>query len=277
MSIIEALILGIVQGITEFLPISSTAHIIITSMLFDLTFEGYAFEILLHLGSVLAVMIYFRKDLIELIKGFFGYFTNKSPENKVHFRFSIYIIVATIITGVLGVLLKDYFTESLKTPPVIALSLTMTGLFLIFIERFHKYGNTNESTMGLKETILVGLGQAVAIFPGISRSGSTLVAALWSGLNKETAVRFSFLLSIPVILGSTLLELRGESLEALTTHGIVPLLVSFIASFIFSILGIIWLIDFLKKSKLIYFAIYCFILAAFVYFYLDPNTIMAFE
>lgn len=273
MSLIEALILGIVQGITEFLPISSTAHIIIASTLLDLTFEGLAFEIFLHLASVLAVILYFKKDLIEVITGSFSYIKHRTKENRVHFKFGLYILVATFITGLLGLVLSDLISESIKTPPVIAGSLIITGLFLIFIERFHTIGFKDESTMTWYDTIVVAIAQTLAVLPGISRSGSTLVAALWTGLNREVAVRFSFLLAIPVILGSSVLMFKDFSVSMIHDVGVTPLIVAFIASFIFSLLGIVWLIDFLKKSKLIYFAIYCFALAIFVFFYLDPSTI----
>lgn len=274
MNLIEALILGIVQGITEFLPISSTAHIVITQLLLGLEFPGFVLEIFLHLASVLAVIIYFRKDLMEVIFGFFGYFKEKTYENKVHFRYAVYIITATIITGILGIVLQDLIDESLKTPAVIAASLTITGLFLIFIERFHKIGNKDESNMGMSDTIIVALAQTLAVLPGISRSGATLVAALWTGLNREAAVRFSFLLAIPVILGSTVLMIKDLNMTVIHEAGILPLVIAFIASFLFSIIGIMWLIDFLKKSKLIYFAIYCFILAFLVFFFLKPDIVM---
>jgi undecaprenyl-diphosphatase len=274
MSLIEALILGIVQGITEFLPISSTAHIIIASTLLNLEFEGLTFEIFLHLASVLAVILYFRKDLIEIISGFFSYIKYRTKENRVHFRFGLYIIVATLITGILGLIFSDLISESIKTAPVIAGSLVITGLFLIFIERFHIIGHKDESAMTWLDTIIVALAQTLAVLPGISRSGSTLVAALWVGLNREVAVRFSFLLARPIILGSSVLMFKDLTMALIFDVGVAPLLVAFIASFIFSILGILWLIDFLKKSKLTYFAIYCFVLAVFVFFYLDHSAIM---
>ncbi|MCK0473800.1 undecaprenyl-diphosphatase UppP [Halalkalibacter sp. APA_J-10(15)] len=275
MSIIEAIIFGIVQGITEFLPISSTAHIIITQMVFNYQFPGLSFEIFLHLASVLAVVIYFRRDLIEVIVGFFQYFTNKSKENRTQFFFAIYIVVATGITGVLGMLLEDSIGESLKTPAVIAVSLTITGIFLIIIERIVRYGNRKEDEMTFIDSMIVGLGQTLAVFPGISRSGATLITALFIGLNRETAVRYSFLLAIPVILGSTVLAIGDFTQGSLVADiGIVPLIIAFIVTFIFSWIGIVWLIGFLKKSKLIYFAIYCFVAAIFVYFYLSPDTIM---
>ncbi|MFC0473381.1 undecaprenyl-diphosphatase UppP [Halalkalibacter kiskunsagensis] len=275
MSIIEALIFGIVQGITEFLPISSTAHIVITQILLGYQFPGFGFEIFLHLASILAVVIYFRKDLLVVITGFLGYFADRSRDNRTQFFFGIYIIVATMITGVLGLVLEDFIGASMKTPPFIAIALALTGLFLIIIERFVKYGNRTEKDMTFKDSIIVGLGQTLAVFPGISRSGATLVAALFAGLSRDTAVRYSFLLSIPVILGSSVLAIGDFTDGAMVAEvGIAALIVSFIATFIFSWLGIVWLIDFLKKSKLVYFAIYCFAAAIFVYFFLDNSMII---
>ncbi|BAB05240.1 undecaprenyl-diphosphate phosphatase [Halalkalibacterium halodurans] len=278
MSIIEAIIIGIVQGITEFLPISSTAHIVITQFLFDYTFPGFGFEIFLHIASILAVILYFRKDLLQVIVGFFSYFKDKSEENRIQFMFAIYIIVATGITGVLGLLLEDLVGAQMKTPPFIAGALIITGTFLIIIERFFVYKDRTVKDMTLKDSIIVGLGQTLAVFPGISRSGATLITALFSGLNKETAVRYSFLLSIPVILGTSVLAI-GDLLDGTLVEqvGGLPLIISFIVTFFFSWLGIIWLIDFLKRSKLIYFAFYCFALAIFVFFYFDHNMTIDLE
>ncbi|WP_096155434.1 MULTISPECIES: undecaprenyl-diphosphatase UppP [Bacillus] len=274
MSILEAIIFGIVQGITEFLPISSTAHIVITQLLLGYNFPGFAFEIFLHLASIVAVVIYFRKDLWKVITGFFRYFKQKTPENKAQFWFAIYIVVATIITGGLGVVLKDIFDESMKRPLTISITLAITGVALIYIERFHRYGTREEKDMTLKDSFIVGLGQTIAVFPGISRSGATLVTALLAGLSRETAVRYSFLLSIPVILGSTVLAFGDVTTDMLSAIGTPALIVSFIVTFIFSWLGIVWLIDFLKRSKLIYFAIYCFVVAILVYVFIPADTVM---
>jgi undecaprenyl-diphosphatase len=274
MSIIEAIIFGIVQGITEFLPISSTAHIVITQLILGYRFPGLSFEIFLHLASILAVIIYFRKDLWKVIVGFFAYFKEKTPENKTQFWFAIYIVVATFITGGLGLVLSDIFDESMKTPASMALALAVTGAALIYIERFHRYGNRSEHEMTFKDSIIVGLGQTLAVFPGISRSGSTLITALLAGLNRETAVRYSFLLSIPVILGSSVLAIGDISGSFLTDIGVPALITAFIVTFVFSWLGIVWLIDFLKQSKLVYFAVYCFIAAILVYLLIDPDTVM---
>lgn len=274
MSIIEAIIFGVVQGLTEFLPISSTAHIVITQLVLDLSFPGLAFEIFLHLASIFAIIIYFRKDLSQVITGFFRYFKTRSEDDRIHFFFAIYIIVATIITGGLGTILSDVFSENMKTPPFIAGALVITGLGLVFIERFHKYGSRTEKDMTFVDAIIVGLGQTLAVFPGISRSGSTLIVALLTGLRRETAVRYSFLLAIPVILGSTVLAIGDVNSEMINNIGVLNLVVAFITTFIFSWLGIVWLIDFLKRSKLIYFAVYCFIAAILVYLFIEPTTVM---
>ncbi len=275
MHIIEAIIFGIVQGITEFLPISSTAHIVITELLLGYHFPGLAYEIYLHIASAFAVILYFRRELGAVIKGFFLYFRVKSAENRVHFFFGLYIIVATVITGSLGLLLKGLVADVMKTPPFLAGALVITGTALIFIERFKEYGSRREGQMTFLDSIVVGLGQAIAVLPGISRSGSTVIAALWMGLDRDTAVRYSFLLVIPAILGSTVLALDEVSAATWEAIGIWPLVVSFIASFIFSLIGIVWLIDFLKKGRLLYFAIYCYIIAFLVYQYVQeiPPTV----
>ncbi|WP_028574388.1 undecaprenyl-diphosphate phosphatase [Desulfonatronovibrio hydrogenovorans] len=270
MSVIEAIIFGIVQGITEFLPVSSTAHIVITELLLGYHFPGLAYEIFLHLASVLAVCIYFRKDLWEVVSGFFGYLVNRSQQNRVRFFFGWYIIVATLITGTLGLLLKNQIGDAMKTPAVIAGALALTGTFLIFIEQMKTYGHRTPQEMTFKDAFLVGLGQSVAILPGISRSGATLITALWLGLSRDTAVRYSFLLAIPIILGSSVLMFGEVSRDIWSEIGIIPLTLSFISSFIFSWIGIVWLINFLMNSRLIYFALYCFTVSGLVYFFVDP-------
>ncbi len=274
MTYFEAIIFGIVQGITEFLPISSTAHIVVTQYILGYSFPGLVFEIFLHVASVLAVIIYFRKELLAVTFGFFSYLKNRSEKNRVQFRFGIYIIVATAITGGLGVLLESRVQEFMKTPTFIAVTLSVTGVFLIILERFHRYGFRKEKDMTILDSIIVGVGQTIAVLPGISRSGSTLVAALWIGLDRDTAVRYSFLLVIPVILGSTVLTFGDVGQAVWSEIGTGPLIAAFLSSFVFSIIGIVWLIDFLKRGKLIYFAIYLFVLAFFVFTFIPETSFL---
>lgn len=272
MHYVEAIMFGIVQGITEFIPISSTAHIIITELLLGYQFPGLAFEIILHIASVFAVALYFRRALVNVISGFFSYFQQRTSENRVHFFFGMYILVATVITGGLGLMLKRMVIDSMKTPVFMGGALMVTGVFLIIIERFREYGDRTERNMTFLDAIIVGLGQTIAVLPGISRSGSTLVAALWAGLSRETAVRYSFLLVIPVILGSSVLAWGDVSAAIVAEIGMGPLIVSFLTSFVFSLVGIVWLIDFLRKGRLLYFAIYCFVVAALLFSYAESLT-----
>lgn len=257
----EAIVFGIVQGITEFIPISSTAHIIITELLLGYRFPGLAFEIILHIASVFAVALYYRRELVHVLTGFFSYFQQPTPENRVYFLYGLYILLATGITGVLGLLLKNVAAEALKTPVFMGFALMVTGIFLIIIERFRTYGRRTEDAMTYLDAVVVGFGQAISVLPGVSRSGATLVAALWAGLSRETAVRYSFLLLIPVILGSSVLAWGDPGAEIIANIGLGPLLVSFLTSFVFSLLGIAWLINFLRRGRLLYFAVYCFIVA----------------
>lgn len=261
MSIWEALILGLVQGLSEFLPISSTAHIIIASHLLGLSFPGLAMEVFLHLASVLAVIIYFWRDLIRLATGAFQYLLggSASPTHRSQFYVCVYLLIATAITGVLGLTVEKSIGESLKTPTVMGLGLILTAIFLVSIERFHRIGQRKETDITWLDAVLIGLGQALAVVPGISRSGSTLITALYCGLERETAVRFSFILAIPVILGSSVLAMRGFADGAFEGVSFVSLFVAFTVSFFASLAGIYWLIAFLRQSRLIYFAAYCLV------------------
>jgi len=254
---------GIVQGITEFLPVSSTAHIIMAVHLLGRSFPGLSFEIFLHLASVFAVILYFRSDVRNLISGFFSFVMRRDPSDRPQFFFGLYILVATVITGVLGVALKDSLDESLKSPTTMGIALLFTGAFLILIERWKKYGSRGLHEMTMKDALWVGLAQSIAIIPGISRSGATLIGGLWAGLDRELAVRYSFLLAIPVILGSSVLMLKDLSAVSvsLSFDNVLIYGAAFMASFVTSLVGIHWLISFLKSKRLIYFAIYCFFAA----------------
>ena len=274
MNYIDAAVFGFVHGITEFLPISSTAHIIIAQLILGYTFPGLAFEIFLHLSSVLAVMLYYRKDLAQITVGFFSYLKEKNYKDKFHFYFGLYIIVATAITGGLGILIMDMTMDFMKTPTFLSVTLIITGVLLIGIERFHKYGSRTEKEMTFIDSIVVGIAQAIAVLPGLSRSGLTLVSGLWIGLSRETAVKYSFLLAIPVILGSSVLWLGDVSAGIWAEIGLNSLIIAFVVNFIFSMIAIIWLIDFLKKSRLVYFAVYCFIVAVLVFLFLDPAMVI---
>lgn len=266
MSLFEAVFLGFVQGLTEFLPVSSSAHLVIVQKLMGIEMTGLAFEVFLHFASLLAVIIFFRKEIIDITVSFIRYCFKRSPADQVHFRFGMLIILATLITGVLGIGVEKVMGDSLKSSSVVATSLFVTGFFLIAVERINLINTRREKDMTYKDAIIVGLAQTLAVIPGISRSGSTLVAALWSGLTRETAVRYSFLLSIPVILGSSLLMIPDLGRDFFINQPL-QLLLSFFASFVSAIFGIKWLIYLVNKSKLDIFAYYVFLLGILTFIF----------
>lgn len=271
MNWLEALILGIVQGISEFLPISSSAHLVIVQNILNINVEGNTleFEVLLHFASLLAVTIFFRKDLSQLIHGFFHYIFTKKEASRSHFKFGLLIIGATMITAILGKTFENILGNSITSVATIGVSLIVTGLFLILIEHGIKVGKRTSREMTWKDALIVGFGQALAILPGISRAGSTLVAALWCGLDKKTAVRYSFLLSIPLILGITITEIPHMSTVYYQKY-LLETILAFIASFLFAIIGIKWLITMVNETKLSYFAVYCILLGLSVWIFMDP-------
>ncbi len=274
MSFFEAVLFGLVQGLTEFLPISSTAHIVITGYILGISTPGLGFEVYLHMASLLAVIIYFRRDLMWVVEGFFRWVLRSGgPEDAVAGRFAIYLGIATVITGGLGLLLMKMMGDSLKSPPVVAGALFCTAVALLLVERIQRVGGREIGQVTGLDAVLVGLAQTVAVLPGISRSGATLIGGLALGLNRDTAVRFSFLLAIPVLAGSSVLALRDVTGGELLALGVSGLIVSFVVSFAASWVSIIWLIGFLKQRRLFWFSVYLVLLAAFVYFAFPADSV----
>ncbi|RXI99439.1 undecaprenyl-diphosphatase UppP [Anaerobacillus alkaliphilus] len=275
MNWIEALILGVVQGLSEFLPISSSAHLIIVQKILGIHVEGnqLEFEVLLHFASLLAVTIYFRKDLSDIVKGFFSYLLSRQNEKKVHFHFGWLLILSTGVTAVLGKLFEDVLGNNMTNTTTIGASLIVTGLFLILIEHGVKPGKRTAGQMTWRDGVIIGFGQALAVLPGISRAGSTLVTALWCGLDKQTAVRYSFLLSIPLIVGISIVEIPEMS-PLFFNEYFFETTIAFIASFLFAIVGIKWLISMVNRTKLSYFAVYCIILGVIVWIFIQDVQIV---
>jgi undecaprenyl-diphosphatase len=275
MSFWEAVLFGLVQGLTEFLPVSSTAHIVLVSYATGLHFPGLSFEIFLHLASLLAVAAYFRRDLWFVIKGFVRFPLTRGASDPVPFRFGCYIVIATVITGVLGLTLNHFAGASIKHPWVVASGFFGTACFLLWMDRIQARGKRQLGEIRTLDAVMIGIGQAISVVPGVSRSGSTLIVALLLGLERETAVRFSFLLAMPVILGSTVLMVPHFQEGMLGEVGWFPLAVSFLVSLIATWVGIVWLISFLRRSRLFWFSVYLFILSGTLFFlhWSDPERI----
>ncbi|WP_088102474.1 undecaprenyl-diphosphate phosphatase [Halalkalibacter urbisdiaboli] len=255
----EAILIGFIQGISEFLPISSTAHLLIVEKLLSIQIgeNSLTFEVFLHFASLLAVFYYFRDELKQILLDFLLFTFKRKQRSRQNFRFAVLMLVSTLVTMIVGKTIEEGFGEGLTSTATIGASLIITGIFLVLVEHGMNTGKRGLSELTWKDGILIGLGQALAVIPGISRSGSTLVAALWCGLKKEVALRYSFLLSIPIIGGLTLLKLPEISTNFFQSEAIIPLILSFISAFIFAIVGIKWLISMVQNTKLSYFACYC--------------------
>ncbi len=238
--VLQAAILGLVQGVTEFLPISSTAHLIIFRDVFGWQQQKY-FVDAIQFGSVIAVVWYFWSDLRQILSGAWQAFQQKDWHRE-EWKILVGIAVGTLPALIIGFLLKDFIPES---PLVIAIVSIIMALLLGFAEKFGTRKRGFES-LEIKDGVLVGLGQTLALVPGVSRSGSTLTTALFLGLQRTTAARFSFLLGIPTLMIATLYQ----STKAIgNIESFIPLLIGIISTFIFSYLSIAWLLRYLQRQS----------------------------
>lgn len=201
MTLFEIIILAIIQGLTEFLPISSSAHLILPAEVLGWRNQGLAFDVAVHVGSLLAVMIYFREDIWRLSLAWFGHGFSKQQSNDS--KLAWWVVLGTIPAGIFGFLMKDWIELNARSALVIAITTIVFGLLLWYADARAKQNKTTDN-LTLKDTILIGIAQAIAVIPGTSRSGITMTAGLMLGLTRESAARFSFLLSIPIILAAGL-------------------------------------------------------------------------
>lgn len=259
MSYLESIILGLIQGLTEFLPVSSSGHLVLAQNLFGVNESGISFEIIVHLGSLLAVLIFFYKDIFVLIKSLSKIFSsNKTQEDKSNLMIISYLLFATIVTAILGLIFKDYFTSLYDMPLVVAGMLIFTGIIL-YLSDITPEGNIETKNIGFFRAIFIGLGQALAIIPGISRSGTTIAFSLFAKMKRSHAARFSFLLSIPAILGAAVLDM-GE-MSSLNVHQTTVYLSGAVAAFVSGFAVIAILIKLIQKKQLKFFSFYCWMIA----------------
>ena len=269
MDIIQAIIIGIVQGLTEFLPVSSSAHLIFIQKILGVE-ASLAFDVLLHLGTLIAVLWFFRWDIIKMLKSWWlsigdilqGRFRQGFRDDPYK-RLAWYVILATIPVGIVGVLFEDsidaLFAGALYVP---AFFLFVTGTILYLSQRMAS-GNVNLRNISAKESLWMGLGQACAILPGLSRSGTTIAAGLTIGLEKEFAAKFSFILSIPAIFGAFIFQLKDIG-SAMDTN-FLPVFLGFLASIIAGYLAIKWMLDLIQNKSLDVFAYYCWLMGIIVF------------
>lgn len=254
MSLIEALVLGLVQGLTEFLPISSTAHLRIVPELFGWKDPGAAYSAVIQLGTVAAVLIYFRRDLVVLGRAFFKGLLERRPFATTEARLAWFVLVGTLPIGLAGLAFKSAIETSLRSLYIISASLIALAAVLWWVERRASHQRTLEH-MGWRDAVVVGVWQALALIPGSSRSGTTLTGALSLGLRREDAARYSFLLSIPATTLAGLFELK-HLLEATERPSALALWVGTLVAFGSGMAAIAWLLRYLRTRTTLVFIVY---------------------
>lgn len=255
--IIKYFLLGLFQGFTEPIPISSSGHLVFAQHFLGVKIEGLSFELLVNAASLIAVLIIYRDDLIRLTINGVKYIKTKDREAKRDFHFILYLIIATIPAGVIGVVFGDFISENLKYIQVTAITLIITGIALWTIRNLR--GRKNDGDLSIRDAIIIGFSQAIALIPGISRSGATIVAAMALGLKQETALKFSFLMFIPVSFGGMILSITDLADDPNLNTLLVPYIVAFIAALVTSYFSLKWFMNIMAKGNLKYFSYYCFI------------------
>lgn len=246
----EAFILGIIQGITEFLPISSTGHLYIGRHLFGLDDAGLFLDTMLHFGTLIAIVVFYKDILLDLLR---------HPFRKL----TLLLIIGTLPAVLLGLWLEPYFEEISKTGVTIGWEFLITGALLWFADSI-KGGTKKLEEITAMDALIIGCFQATAIFPAISRSGSTIAASLIRKLDRETAAYFSFLLSTPAVAGAVLLQCKDLFESTGSPVGLMPLFIATLSSAVFGYLAMRWMINFLKDHSLKVFSIYVWVLGLFI-------------
>ncbi len=265
--ILKYIILGILQGFTEPLPISSSGHVYILRSILDIgELTDLSFEIIVNFGSLLAILIIYFKDIKRLIINFFSYFKNKNETTRNDYKYCWLIILGVIPIGIVGFLFKSQIENSLNSTKIIGVSFLITALFLYLVRNIK--GKKEDKDLTWKDALIIGLVQIIAVIPGISRSGSTLIAALFCNIKRSNALKYSFMLYIPISIGTTLLGIKDLVTMPNLDEMLLPYGLGFIASFIVSYFTLKWFMDVVKKGKFIYFSIYCLILGLSILIFL---------
>ena len=254
MSWLQALILGIIQGLTEFLPISSSGHLVVFQKILGFEGENLTFAIVVHAATVLSIITVFGKEIWKLIQGFFEFQWNDETQ------YISKLLISMIPVAIIGLFFKDYVEAVFGSGLIlVGFMLLLTAILLLFSQ----YAKPRQkSNISFKDALIIGIAQAIAIFPGLSRSGTTIATGIIIGNQKENVTRFSFLMLIVPVLGETFLDLMKGSFS-ISQSGIhtSSLIVGFIAAYIFGTIACKWMLDIVRKGKLVYFAYYCIVMA----------------
>ena len=266
MTLIQSILMGIVQGVTEFLPVSSSGHLVLVPYLlgWDLHSENmFFFFVLVQVASLVGVFAYFLMDILAILKAFVGGILSKTPFEDADSRLGWYIIVATIPAGIIGLILKNAVEAAFSSPVATGVFLCATAALLFIAERTGRRERDIEK-LSWQDALWIGVFQALAIFPGVSRSGATITGGMLRNLNRPVAAHFAFLMSIPVMLAAGLLTILDLSWSATLSQELPVFAAGFLVSSITSYLAIKWLLNFLKGHSLYPFAVYCFLLGLLV-------------
>lgn len=259
MGVTEAIILGLIQGLTEFLPVSSSGHLFLGQVLMgEFSSEPLLFSIVLHLATALSTIVIFWKDIIKIFKGLFQFKNNKES------RFSLFIIISMIPAVFVGLFLED-FIEGITTEEnkywgliIVGICLLLTAALLYFTEK----SKDQSKEITAPNAFILGLTQAIAILPGISRSGATIATGILFGINREKMAKFSFLMVLPLIFGSVAKKIK-DYVDEPAVMEMMPLIVGFVVAFLTGLIACKWMIALVKRAKLTYFAVYCAIAGIF--------------
>jgi len=255
MGIFEAIVLGLIQGLTEFLPVSSSGHLEIAKAIFgDTTVpqESMLMTVVLHGATALSTIVIFRKEILEIISGLFQFEWNEES------KFSVKIIISMVPAAIIGVMFdKEIETLFGGALTLVGGMLLITGLLLLLADK----AKTTNKEVSFTSALVIGISQAIAIMPGISRSGATISTSVLLGIDREKSARFSFLMVVPLILGKIAKDLLSGEIN-FTGENFAPMAVGFVVAFITGLFACTWMISLVKKSKLTWFAIYCFIVGA---------------
>jgi len=255
MNYYEAFLLGIIQGLTEFLPISSSAHLVLTEHFLGLKEPGVLFELMVHFGTLLSVLLYFRKRILGMIT---SVFVRDISADK---RMIIYLTVGTIPAVIAALLFEDFFVDAFSSPILVSVLLMVTGVILLAT----RFAKDKKLSINIPRSLIIGAGQALSILPGISRSGTTISTGLFLGINPYEAAEFSFLLSIPAICGAIIFKAR--SILTIQSGIFGPYLLATITSFLTGILAVYILLSLIRKGQFTYFGIYCLIVGGIALYY----------
>ncbi len=269
MNLFRPIVLGIIQGATEFLPVSSSGHLVILPAIFKWQEPTLSFTMSLHMGTFLSVLVYYFKDVINLFKGFFAMFKKlKTPEELFYLKLFWLLLVAFIPAALVGVFLKSRVETTFSDPHLVSYFFLFTA-FILFLAsiNFRKHRETLQKA-SFKHAITIGLMQIFSLFPGVSRSGMTISGGVFSGLKREDAARFSFLLSIPTIFGAGIFELKDALNVSVSQATGKEIFIGFLFSFIVGFISIKFFFALIKKTKFYIFALYCLVLALIGLFFI---------